>query len=53
MSTKSAVWIGLFIGSTIGSAVPLLWNGSVFAYMLWSSLGAVAGIWIGFKLAHG
>ncbi|MGH7175022.1 MAG: hypothetical protein ACREGR_01530 [Minisyncoccia bacterium] len=53
MNTKSAVWIGLFIGSTVGGFAPALWGGGAFAYILWSTLGAVAGIWAGYKLANG
>ncbi|HVW82480.1 MAG TPA: hypothetical protein VHC68_00830 [Candidatus Paceibacterota bacterium] len=53
MSTKGAVWAGLFIGSTAGGLLPSLWGGGAFASMLWSTLGAVAGIWAGFKLAQG
>jgi hypothetical protein len=53
MSTKSAVWIGLFVGSAIGGFVPYLWGGGAFAYIIWSTIGAVAGIWAGFTLARG
>ena len=53
MSTKGAVWAGLFIGSALGGFVPMLWGGSAFAYILWSTIGAVLGIWAGFKLAQG
>lgn len=49
---KSAVWVGVFVGSSIGSAVPMLWGGSLFSMssMLFSALGAFAGIWAVYKL---
>lgn len=53
MSQKNAVWIGLFIGSTIGSFIPSLWGAGMFSVssIITSSLGAIAGIYLGFKLA--
>ena len=52
MSTKTLVWIGMVIGSTIGGFIPGLWNGSVFAYLVWSGVGGIAGIYFGFKLGR-
>jgi len=51
MSGKSLIWGGMFIGSTIGSFVPYLWNGDFIAYSLWGAIGGVIGIWAGFKIA--
>jgi len=51
MSGKSLIWGGMFIGSFIGSLVPLAWNGDFFAASLWSAIGGLAGIWGGYKLA--
>jgi hypothetical protein len=51
MSTKTATWIGMFVGSSIGGFVPYLWNGSPIAYIFWSGMGAVAGIYCGFNFA--
>ena len=54
MSTKSLIWIGLSIGSTIGAYVPALWGGSLFSLssVLLTAVGGLAGIWTGFKLGH-
>ncbi len=52
MSTKTAVWMGTLIGSTIGSLIPMIWNGGAFSYILWGGIGAIAGIWCGFKLTN-
>ena len=51
MSGKTLIWGGMFIGSTLGSLLPYLWNGGLFAISLWGALGGLAGIWAGFKLA--
>ncbi|MGC9603159.1 MAG: hypothetical protein ABSF47_01665 [Minisyncoccia bacterium] len=54
MSRKTLVWLGLFIGSTIGSFIPELWGSDVlsFSSIILSALGGLAGIWIGFKFGE-
>lgn len=49
---RSYIWIGILIGSTIGGLIPGLWGDGVFSYasVLLSGVGALAGLWIGFKL---
>jgi hypothetical protein len=44
----SRTWIAIFIGSTIGGFVPMLWGGETLSYVgvLWSGIGAFAGLWI-------
>lgn len=48
---KKFVWIGLFVGSTVGGMVPGLWGAGLFSGwgVLFSLLGGLAGIWAGFK----
>jgi len=55
MQTKTFVWLGLFIGSTIGSFVPMIWGGDMlsFSSIIFGGLGGIAGIIIFFKLAQG
>ncbi len=45
----------VLIGSTIGSAIPMLWGASEFSFssILLGGAGAIAGIWIAFKMEHG
>jgi hypothetical protein len=52
--TKMFIWLGLAVGSTVGGFVPLLWGGETLsaAGLLLSSLGAVAGIFAGYKLGQ-
>ncbi len=54
MSPKSLIWIGVFIGSTIGSFIPTLWGDSAlsFSSIIGSTIGGVVGIWVGFKLSR-
>ena len=37
--TKKFVWIGFFVGSTLGNMLPLLWGG----------VGGIAGICLGYR----
>jgi hypothetical protein len=54
MQTKSLIWLGLFIGSTIGSFIPLLWGADMFSFssIILSGLGGIAGIYIFFKISQ-
>ena len=53
MNTKSLIWIGMFVGSTVGELLPSLWGESSFSMssILFSTIGGVVGIWAGFKLS--
>jgi hypothetical protein len=46
------IWMGLFIGSTIGGLLPQLWGAGIFSLsaMVLSFLGGLAGIWAGYKI---
>jgi len=43
----------MFVGSTVGSYVPLLWGGSVFSFIsiLFSVIGGLLGIWLGYQVS--
>ncbi len=53
MQSRSFIWIGVFVGSTIGSLIPELWGDGMFSYssVLLSGVGALVGLWIGFKMS--
>jgi hypothetical protein len=46
---RSSIWIGIFIGSTIGGLIPELWGGDIFSYsgVLLSGAGSFVGLWLG------
>jgi hypothetical protein len=54
MESRALIWIGLFVGSTIGGFIPALWGAGVFSFssILLSAIGGIAGIWAGFKLSN-
>ncbi len=51
MSGKQLIWGGMFVGSSVGSLLPMLWNGDFMAYTVWGAVGGLLGIYLGFKLA--
>lgn len=53
MNPKPLIWIGMFVGSTVGSFIPLLWGDSAFSMssIFLSTIGGVIGVIGGFKLA--
>jgi hypothetical protein len=47
------IGIGTFVGSTVGSYLPVLWGGSLFslASVLLGMVGGIAGICLGYRLS--
>jgi hypothetical protein len=54
MNSKQFIWVGLFVGSTIGSLVPLLWGADIFSFssIIFSAIGAILGIWVCYRLTQ-
>jgi hypothetical protein len=54
MSSKSLIWIGMVIGSTIGGYIPTFWGADMFS--VWSviltAVGGILGIWLGYKMSR-
>lgn len=52
--SKPLVWIGLFVGSTVGGMIPSLWGASFLSVssVFLSGVGAIAGIYVGFKISQ-
>ena len=50
---QARIWIGILIGSTIGSFIPDLWGSGLLSYssILFSGIGAFVGLLISYKLA--
>ena len=51
---KKVIWLGCFVGSTVGGCLPGLWHASMFS--LWgialSTIGGVAGIWLVWRMSR-
>ena len=52
--TRKFIWIGFFVGSTVGNMVPLLWGGDAIsiAGVVLSFVGGVLGIWFGYRFGE-
>lgn len=52
MSSKKWIMIGLFVGSSIGGYIPILFGASWISYMslIGSTVGGFLGIYITYKL---
>lgn len=51
---RKLVWIGFFVGSTIGNMLPALWGGDMLSLsgMILGLLGAIAGIYVGYRIGR-
>lgn len=54
MSSKTFIWIGLFLGSSLGSLMPLLWHAGPFSFsgIFFSATGGLSGIWLGYIMSN-
>ncbi|MGH7141274.1 MAG: hypothetical protein ACREGH_01405 [Minisyncoccia bacterium] len=54
MEEKRLIWIGMLVGGTAGGFVPDLWGAGMFSFsgIIFSAVGAILGIWLGFKLSR-
>jgi hypothetical protein len=48
------IWIGAFVGGTLGGLLPCLWHASMFSMsgLLFSTMGGLAGIGGGWKIGR-
>lgn len=51
---KKIIYLAIFVGSSAGGYLPTLWGASFFSMqaILFSLVGAILGIWGGYKLAQ-
>lgn len=54
MNTRHFVWIGVLVGSTIGSWIPAIWDAGNFSIsgVIFGMIGGFVGIYIGVKIAN-
>lgn len=54
MSSKVLVYLGMIIGSVVGGYIPTFFGAGLISYssVFFSGAGAIAGIWIGYKLSN-
>ena len=54
MNSKALVTLGMIVGSALGGLVPMLWGSSDFSFatMFCSAIGAMIGIYVGFKMSR-
>ena len=54
MPTKLLIFIGMTVGSTIGGYIPTLFGADFISYtsFIFSGIGAIIGIYIGYKLSN-
>ena len=54
MDTKTLTWIFVFVFSTVGSAIPMLWGAGElsFSSIFLGGAGAIFGIWLAFKMTR-
>ncbi len=54
MQPKTWIWIGVFIGSTVGGLIPSLWGAGLFSFSstLFGGIGSFVGIWLGWKISQ-
>ncbi|MCL4365742.1 hypothetical protein M1437_00765 [Patescibacteria group bacterium] len=54
MSSKVLVYLGMTIGSIVGGYIPTLFGAGLISYssVLFSGIGAIIGVWIGYKLSN-
>ena len=51
---RRPIWIGMFVGSTIGGFIPALWHAGMVSMsgIILSTVGGIAGIWAGYRIAR-
>ena len=53
--SKKGIYLGMFVGSTIGGLVPALWHAGMFSMsgIVLSALGGIGGICVAYRIGRG
>ncbi len=51
---RKIIWLGLFVGSTIGGFIPSFWGTGMLSFsgLIFSALGGFVGIWFGHRISE-
>lgn len=54
MMDKKFIYLGLFVGSTLGGLIPQIWGSGAFSFssIFLSAVGGIAGIYFGYKISQ-
>lgn len=54
MDTKKMIWLGMFVGFTVGSFIPMLWGDNMlsFSSIILTAVGGIVGIYAGYKISN-
>lgn len=54
MDRNKLIWLGLFVGSSVGGFIPSLWNSGMFSMsgVVFTAVGGILGIYVGYKLGE-
>jgi hypothetical protein len=54
MSRKTIIWIGMFVGSSIGGYIPVFFGGDILGMtsIFTTAIGGILGIWAAFKMSQ-
>ena len=54
MSRRAMIMLGMFVGSSAGSSVPMLWGSGFLSLtsVILGLLGGIAGIWAAYKMTQ-
>jgi len=52
--SKTVIWLGMFVGSTLGSYVPSWWGAGMFSFssILGGMIGGIVGVVGGYRLSE-
>lgn len=53
MDRKTLIWIGIALGGTLGSYIPVMFGADPFSFpaLLLGAVGSILGIWIAYKMS--
>ena len=54
MNRKALIMLGMFVGSSAGSSIPMLWGSGwlTISSVVLGLLGGIAGIWAAYKITQ-